>query len=189
MDTGKKGVADTLTYRDGVRDALSGMHDSRARDMNDSDLPHDYLAGRDTAMGVRQMAIEPDGPENLREYWLGFVTALRREYFNDIDPSDWYDAGAEDGMVALERVEAGGVIGGYTESDRGYHYTSYRVAVFSEGGRLLRTLGRHAEWHEAAKDRDALRAVGRIAKVEGQQYAFPLGDGGPSRKWVEIESL
>lgn len=192
MDTSKKGTAETLTYRDGVRDALSGMHGPRTKGVNDRDLPHDYLAGRDTAMGVRQMAIEPDSPENLREYWLGFVTALRREYFNDIDPSDWYDAGAADGMVALERVEAGGVIGGYTETDRGYHYTSYRVAVFVAGSDRLpdRTLGPYAEWHEAAKDRDALRAVGRKATVEGQQYDTGIGgDYPPLRVWVEIESL
>ncbi len=93
--------------------------------------------------------------------------------------------------MALERVEAGGVIGGYTESDRGYHYTAYRVSVYVAGSDRLpdRTLGPYAEWHEAAKDRDALRAVGRTAKVEGVQYTFPLGDGKPLRMWVEIESL
>lgn len=197
MDTIKKvGVADTLTYRDGVRDALCGLLDSRARDgigldLPHSDLPHDYLSGRDVALGIKQRAVEPDCPEGERDYWLGFLTALRREHFNDIDPSDWYVAGAEDGKVALERVEAGGVIGGYTESDRGYHYTSYRVAVFVTGSNRLpdRTLDPYAEWHEAAKDRDALRAVGRKAKVEGRQYIFPLGDGKPLRSWIEVESL
>jgi len=173
-----------LTYRDGVRDALCGMHGPRAMGLSPESLPHEYLAGRDVALAVRQQAVEPDSPENIRDYWLGFVTALRFEYFNDIDPSDWYCAGAEDGEHARERVEAGGVIGGYTESDYGHQYTSYRLIVKGPG-----CLGPYAEWNEAQKDRDALRAAGRTATVQGQRYIGPIGDGSPSRGWEDIEAL
>lgn len=187
---------DTLTYRDGVRDALAGFHDSRAVAVHVRDLPHDYLSGRDVAAGVKASAQEPQSPEANRDYWTGFLAALRCDRFNDLDPSDWYAAGVEDGNFARERIDAGGVIGGYTESDRGLLYTSYRVAVYdSDSDRHPdRTLGPYADWNEAAKDRDALRAIGQAgAKVEGQQYDTGIGGGSgqypPLRVWVEIESL
>ena len=187
---------DTLTYRDGVRDALSGFHDPRAVGVHVRDLTGDYLSGRDVAAGVKASAQEPQSPESHRDYWTGFLAALRLDRFNDLDPSDWYVAGVEDGNFARERIDAGGVIGAYTESDRGYHYTSYRVAVYdSDSDRHPnRTLGPFADFDAAREDRDALRATGHAgAKVEGQQYDTGIGGGSgqypPLRVWVEIESL
>ena len=187
----KAGGADTLTYRDGVRDALCGMYGPRALGVPPESLPYDYLAGRDTAMAVRGGAAEPDSPPGERDYWLGFLHALRFEHYNDIDPSDWYCAGVEDGEVARERIDEGGVIGGYTETDAGHQHTAYRVVVTVPGSNRLpdRGLGPYTEWSEAAKDRDALRAVGRDAKVEGVRYSGALGDGRPLRMWEEIEAL
>ena len=173
-----------LTYRDGVRDALSGFMDERTRHQPDGRLPTEYLTGRDVTEALKANAHDPEALEGERDYWRGFLAALRLDPVNDLDPSAWYAEGVRDGHTARERVNDDGEIGGYTDTP-GNHWVRCRVAILDATGEEAVSVSQsYTHLADALHDAETLVKAGHNAHAEGQVYAGRLGEGEPVREWI-----